>query len=99
MIAVKFDADHAPTGQIALRQHTSPIREEWQQDGTWTGLFDPPADADIDEIRERATEVGGDEVQITEIDGEDDIPGFRMALYLFGAVPDVGTDEKEAAAE
>lgn len=94
MIAVKLDVDHAPRGQAELRRVSSPVREEWQQDGTWTGLFDLPAHVDADEFRDLAREVGGADVRITEIESEDDIPGFRMALYLFGAVPGVGSDEE-----
>lgn len=94
MIAVRLDADHAPRGQAELRRVDSPLREEWQQDGTWTGLFDLPADVDDEEFRSLARDVGGPDVQLTEIESEDDIPGFRMALYLFGAVPGVGSDEE-----
>lgn len=98
MLAVKFDEDHAPRGQARLRQVSSPVREEWQQDGTWTGLFDPSESVDAEELRALAREVGGEDVQMTKIESEDEIPGFRMALYLFGAVPGVGTDEKEGRA-
>lgn len=83
MIAVKCPVDHAPRAQAKLRAVSSPIREEWQQDGSWTGLFDLPDDADVDSFYDLVEEVTDGEAQTTEIESEDDIPGFRMALYLF----------------
>lgn len=82
MLAVKCPVDHAPRAQAKLRAVESPIREEWQQDGSWTGLFDLP-DEEVASFRELVEEVAGGDAQVKEIDSEDDIPGFRMALYLF----------------
>lgn len=94
MIAVKLDEDHAPRGQGELRRVASPVREEWQQDGTWTALFDVDDAATEAALHETIEAVGGGDVMVTEIESEDEIPGFRMALYLFGAVPGVGTSEE-----
>lgn len=82
MLAVKLSPDHAPKGQAELRARVSPIREEWQQDGTWTALFDV-GDDEIAELYEIAEAVSDGEAQTREIQSEDDIPGFRMSLYLF----------------
>lgn len=82
MIAVKCPVDHAPRAQAKLRAVSSPIREEWQQDGSWTGLFDLP-DEEAESFYALVDEVTDGEAQVREIESEEDIPGFRMALYLF----------------
>lgn len=82
MIAVKFPVEYSPTGQAKLRKRWAPNREEWQQDGTWTGLFEVPVE-ETDTFYEIVDEASDGEAKTTEIESEDDIPGFRMALYLF----------------
>ncbi len=82
MIVVQFPAASAPTAQAAARRMVAPVREEWQPDGTWTGLFDVPADRS-DEFSALVEAAGGEGTRTREIDSEADIGGHRMALYAF----------------
>lgn len=82
MIAVQFPPSHAPTAQSAARRFEDPVREEWQPDGTWTGLFDIP-DERTGEFYSLVDEVSDGMARTEEIDSEEEISGHRMALYLF----------------
>lgn len=82
MIAVKLPVKCSPTGQARLRTQWTPVCEEWQQDGTWVGLFDVP-EADLDRFDDLANEVSDGEAETVTVESEEDVPGFRMALYLF----------------
>lgn len=82
VIAVQFPPSHAPTAQSAARSFADPVREEWQPDGTWTGLFDLPADRE-DAFYDLVEDVAEGSARTKEIDSEADIGGHRMALYLF----------------
>lgn len=82
MLVVQFPAETAPTAQAAARRVVHPLREEWQPDGTWTGLFDVPDDR-ADEFHEVLETAGGAGTRTRAIDSEADIGGHRMALYAF----------------
>lgn len=82
MIVVQFPAASAPTAQAAARRMVKPVREEWQPDGTWTGLFDVPDD-EADAFYELVEDEGGEGTRTTEVESEADIGGHRMALYAF----------------
>lgn len=82
MIVVQFPAPTAPTAQAAARRFVDPIREEWQPDGTWTGLFDVPDDR-REEFLALVEEKGGEGTRTREFEREADIGGHRMALYAF----------------
>ena len=79
---MQFPAATAPTAQAAARRFSDPLREEWQPDGTWTGLFDVPAD-EAATFYDLVEAEGGEGTRTTEIDSEADIGGHRMALYAF----------------
>jgi ribosome maturation protein Sdo1 len=82
MIAVQFPPRCAPRAQSEARRFADPIREEWQPDGTWTGLFDVTED-DAAEFRALVEEACDGHARVKEIESEDEIGGHRMALYLF----------------
>lgn len=82
MFVVQFPTETAPTAQAAARRMVAPSREEWQPDGTWTGLFDVP-DEEREAFLELVESEGGEGTRIREIDRESDIGGHRMALYAF----------------
>lgn len=82
MIVVQFPAETAPTAQAAARRFARPIREEWQPDGTWTGLFDV-ADDESEAFYDLIEAEGGEGTRTTEVASEADIGGHRMALYAF----------------
>lgn len=82
MIVVRFSSEHAPTAQNEARKFKQPIREEWQPDGSWTGLFDIEND-ELDSFHDLIRSVGDEGTQVKEIDSEDEIEGHRMAFYVF----------------
>ncbi|MFB6354656.1 MAG: hypothetical protein ABEJ92_11295 [Halobacteriales archaeon] len=82
MLVVQFPAETAPTAQAAARRLAAPVREEWQPDGTWTGLFDVD-DETRDELLALVEAEGGDGARTREYDSEADIGGHRLALYAF----------------
>lgn len=82
MFVVQFPTAAAPTAQAAARRLVPPKREEWQPDGTWTGLFDVPEDR-RDEFLALVEAEGGEGTRVREIESEADIGGHRMALYAF----------------
>lgn len=82
MLVVQFPAASAPTAQAAARRFSAPLREEWQPDGTWTGLFDVPDDRH-DAFLELVEAEGGEGTRTREIQSAADIGGHRMALYAF----------------
>lgn len=82
VFVVQFPADTAPVAQAKARRFEDPLREEWQPDGTWTGLFDID-DARRDAFLELVEEVGGEGTRTRELESEADIGGHRMALYAF----------------
>lgn len=82
MIVVQFPAATAPTAQAAARRMVAPVREEWQPDGTWTGLFDVPTER-TGAFYELIESAGGEGTRTREVEREADIGGHRMALYAF----------------
>jgi len=82
MFVVQFPAETAPTASAAARRRVSPIREEWQPDGTWTGLFDVSADEAAAFLALVDAE-GGGRTRWVEVKDETAIGGHRMALYAF----------------
>lgn len=82
MIVVQFPAATAPTAQAAARRFAKPLREEWQPDGTWTGLFDVPEE-DTAAFYDLVEAEGGEGTRTTEVESAADIGGHRMALYAF----------------
>lgn len=87
MFVVQFPAETAPTAPAAARRQVDPVREEWQPDGTWTGLFDVPAEEAAAFLELVETE-GGEGTRWVEVDSEADIGGHRMALYAFDSPMD-----------
>jgi ribosome maturation protein Sdo1 len=82
MLIVQFPAHTAPVAQAKARSQIKPEQEEWQPDGTWTGLFDMTNEQQ-EEFNEMIEEIGGEGTKIREVENKDDIGGHRMALYAF----------------
>lgn len=81
MLIIQFPEPVAPRGMANARRFQAPVREEWQADGTWTGLFDIAADR-RDDFLDVVEEASDGTVRVREIDSEDDIVNHRMA-FLF----------------
>lgn len=81
MFVVQFPEPIAPRGMAEARRVHPPEREEWQADGTWTGLFDlPPGRADA--FLETVEAASDGTARVREIESEDEIVNHRMA-FLF----------------
>lgn len=81
MLVVQFPEAVAPRGMARARRLHRPEREEWQADGTWTGLFDIGDDRQ-DGFLDEVERVSDGTVRIREIESEEEIINHRMA-FLF----------------